>query len=153
MSVVAIVLLVVAGLVVFAIAAAVIGRESHRLDALNPKAIYELDEATDYVAEHLPADSQARLTHDEVRQLLRWHMDQLRSDGLQPAAPDEQAQDIDDVVVVEEAGAAGYLIGRAEAAGLDVEDVDVVEVVDAHLAYLDAIGAVGPPAAEDGGTA
>ena len=146
MSVLAIVLVVVAAVLVFTIAAVVIGRESHRLDALAPKAVYVLEDATDYVAEHLPEASQARLSHDDVRQLLRWHMDQLRSEGLQPPAADDHVQDIDDLVVVEEAGAAGYLIGRAEAAGLAVEDVDVVEVVDAHLAYLDAIGAVGPPA-------
>jgi hypothetical protein len=31
---------------------------------------------------------------------------------------------------------------------MDVTDVDVVNVVDAHLAYFDAIGAVGPPATD-----
>lgn len=145
----ALVLLVVAGIGVFAIAAVVIGRESHRLDAVSPRALYVLEEATDYVADHVPEASQARLTHDEVRELLRWHMEQLRSEGLQPPVADDHVQDIDELVVVEEAGAAGYLIGRAEATGLDVEDVDVVEVVEAHLAYLDAIGAVGPPADDD----
>ena len=35
---------------------------------------------------------------------------------------------------------------RADAGGMEVEDVDVVEVVDAHLDYLAEIGAVGPPA-------
>ena len=137
----------------FAIAAAVIGRESHRLDAVAPRAVYDLDEAVEYVADHLPRGSQARLTHDEVRQLLRWHMDPLREEGLQPPVADDHVQDIDEPVVVEEAGAAGYLIGRAEAAGLEVDDVDVVQVVDAHLAYLDAIGAVGPPAEGDRSTA
>ena len=44
----------------------------------------------------------------------------------------------------------GYLIGEAERDGVDlVDDVDAVAVVEAHLAYLDAIGAVGPPAAGD----
>ena len=142
----ALVLVVVAALAVFAIAAAVIGRESHRLDAVAPRAVYDLDEATGYVADHLPPASQARLTHDDVRQLLRWHMDLLREEGLQPPVADDQVQDIDEPVVVEEAGAAGYLIGRADAADLELDDVDVVQVVDAHLAYLDAIGAVGPPA-------
>ena len=45
--------------------------------------------------------------------------------------------------------AVGYVIGQAEAAGLHVDDIDVVNVVEAHLAYLDAIGAVGPPALDD----
>jgi hypothetical protein len=51
-------------------------------------------------------------------------------------------------VVVEETDAAGYLIGQVDATGMDVEDVDVVHVVDAHLAYFESIGAVGPPAEE-----
>ncbi len=146
MTVVAIVVLVVAAVAVFAIAAGVVGREAHRLDAVAPRAVYVLDEAVDYVSERLPSDSQARLTPDEVRQLLRMHMAQLREKGLQPPVAVDHVQDIDDPVVVDETSAAGYLIGRAEAAGMEVEDIDVVRVVDAHLAYFDAIGAVGPPA-------
>ena len=34
---------------------------------------------------------------------------------------------------------------------MDVADVDVVHLVDAHLAYFEAIGAIGPPAADDYG--
>jgi hypothetical protein len=140
-------ILVVAAVAVFAIAAVVIGREAHRLDSVAPRATYVLDDAVEYVADHLPPDSQARLTHDEVRRLLQLHMGQLRRYGLQPPAALDQVQDIEGVVV-EETDAAGYLIGQVDAAGMDVDDVDVVNVVDAHLAYFDAIGAVGPPAAD-----
>jgi hypothetical protein len=147
--VLAVLILVVAGLAVFAIAAVTVGREAHRLDAVAPRATYVLDDAVEFVADNLPAESQARLTHDEVRQLLRMHMAQLREDGLQPAQAVDHIQDISEPVVVEETDAAGYLIGRAEAAGLDVEDVDIVHVVDAHLAYFESIGAIGPPAADD----
>jgi len=147
-TVLVIVLLVLAALAVFAIAAAAIGRESRRLDALNPRAVYVLEEAVEYVADHLPPESQARLTHEEVERLLVLHMRQLREKGLQPPVAVDHVQDITDPVVIDETSAAGYLIGQAEAEGLQVEDVDVVHVVDAHLAYFDAIGAVGPPAAE-----
>src|SRR5258708_4200649 len=147
MTLAVIFILVVAAVAVFAIAAVVIGREAHRLDAVAPRATYVLDDAVEYVADHLPAESQARLTHDEVRRLLQLHMGQLRRYGLQPPAAVDQVQDIDRVVV-EETDAAGYLIGQVDAAGMDVDDVDVVNVVDAHLAYFDAIGAVGPPAAD-----
>jgi hypothetical protein len=58
----------------------------------------------------------------------------------------DHVQDIEEPVVVEETGAVGYLIGRAEAAGIDVDDTDIVHVVDAHLEYFEAIGAVGPEA-------
>ena len=145
MSVAVVLILAVAAVAVFAIAAATIGREARRLDALAPRATYVLDEAVDYVADHLPADSQARLTPGEVRQLLQLHMAQLRRYGLQPPVAVDQVQNID-AVVVEETDAVGYLIGQVDAAGMDVTDVDVVNVVDAHLAYFDYIGAVGPPA-------
>ena len=145
MSVAVVFILAVAAVAVFAIAAATIGREARRLDALAPRATYVLDEAVEYVADHLPADSQARLTPGEVRQLLQLHMAQLRRYGLQPPVAVDQVQNID-AVVVEETDAVGYLIGQVDAAGMDVTDVDVVNVVDAHLAYFDYIGAVGPPA-------
>jgi len=41
-------------------------------------------------------------------------------------------------------------LGEAETMGVELlDDVDVVNVVDAHLAYFDAIGAVGPTATAD----
>jgi hypothetical protein len=129
-----------------------VGREAHRLDAVAPRAVYVLDDAVDYVADQLPPDSQARLTHDEVRTLLRLHMAELREHGLQPPRAVDHRQDIDEPVIIEETDAAGYLIGQADAAGLHVEDVDVVRVVEAHLAYFDAIGAVGPPAIDPDAT-
>jgi hypothetical protein len=145
----AIVILVLAGLSVFAIAVIAIGREAHRLDAVAPRAVYDLEEAVEFVADALPEVSQARLTHDEVRQLLRAHMAQLRAKGLQPPSAVDQRQEIVSSVVVDDTGAAGYLIGQAERRGLDVTDEDVVHVVDAHLAYLRDIGAIGPPASTD----
>ena len=45
---------------------------------------------------------------------------------------------------------AGYLLADAERSDLVIlDDVDVVNVVDAHLAYFEAIGAVGPRAGDD----
>jgi hypothetical protein len=146
MTVVVVALLVFAAAAVFAIAAVVIGREAHRLDAVAPRAVYDLDEAVAFVADRLPPDSQARLSHDDVRALLVLHMARLREEGLQPPKVVDRPQDIDVPVVVEEASDAGYVIGRAESEGLRVDDVDVLDVVDAHLAYFDAIGAVGPRA-------
>jgi hypothetical protein len=142
----AIAILVLAGLSVFAIAAIAIGREARRLDAVAPRAVYDLEEAVEFVADTLPEHSQARLTHDEVRQLLRAHMTQLRSKGLQPPSAVDQRQEIESPLVVDDTDAAGYLIGHADLRGLDVTDEDVVHVVDAHLAYLRDIGAVGPAA-------
>ena len=142
----AVVLIVVAVVAVFAIAAGTIGREAHRLDSVAPRAIYDLDEAVTIVADAVPAASQARLTHDEVRQLLRIHMGRLHRLGLQPVDVTDRRQDIVVPTFLEEVDEVAYVIGGAEANGIDATDEDVSAVVAAHLTYLDEIGAVGPPA-------
>ena len=149
MTPIAVVLLVVAALVVFVVAAMVIGREARRLDAVAPRAWYDPDEAVVFVADRIPAASQARLTPDEVLQLLRIHMGRLHQLGLQPADVTDRRQDIAVPTFLEEVDEVAYVIGGAEANHLEVADDDVAAVVDAHLAYLDAIGAVGPAASAD----
>jgi hypothetical protein len=141
------VFLVAAALVTFAIAAGVVGREAHRLDAVAPRSVYVVDEAVEFVAEYLPVDSQARLTPAELEQLLTIHMRWLHAKGLQPTNVIDRRQDIADLVIVGENDLTAYLLAEAEQAGIEIlDDVDVVNVVDAHLAYFEAIGAVGPKA-------
>ena len=88
------VFVVIAALVVFVIAAVVIGREAHRLDAVAPRVVYRLDEAVDYVAEHVPPATQARLTPAEVEQLLIFHLRWLHAKGLQPIDVVDRRQDL-----------------------------------------------------------
>ena len=149
MPAITIVLVVLAAVCTFAIAAVVVGREARRLDSVAPRSVYIPEEAVEFVAEHLPADTQSRLTPDELEQLLTFHMRWLHAKGLQPANVVDRRQDISSPVVVTEDTLAGYLLGEAERNGIAIlDDVDVVRVVDAHHAYFEAIGAVGPPASE-----
>lgn len=141
---------VVAAVAVFVMAAVVVGREAHRLDALAPRVIYNLDEAVEFVADRVPPATQARLTPAEVERLLTFHMRWLHAKGLQPRDVTDRPQDIETPTVIDEDTVVGYILGEADREGVDViDDVDVVAVVDAHLAYFDAIGAVGPRAAGD----
>jgi hypothetical protein len=145
-----IVFAVLAALSVFVIAAAAVGREAHRLDAVAPRAVYQLDEAVDFVCDRLPEASQARLTPEEVEQLLVFHMRWLHEQGLQPDDVVDSPQSISEPVVLTEDALTAYLIGKAEENGVELlDDVDAVNVVEAHLQYFDAIGAVGPPAPLD----
>ena len=133
-----------------AIAAAVVGRGAHRLDAVAPRAVYQLDGAVDFVCDRLPEGSQARLTPGEVEQLVTYHMRWLHEQGLQPDGVVDRPQSIVEPVVLTEDALTAYLIGEAEANDIDLlDDVDAVNVVEAHLQYFEAIGAVGPPAPLD----
>ena len=139
--------IILATLLVFAIAAITVGREARRLDSFAPRAVYELEQATKYVADRLPSDSQARLTFEELRKLLVFHMRWLHDKGLQPLGVIDRRQDIVEEIVISEETVTAYLLGAAEKNRIDIlEDVDVVHVVQAHLEYFDAIGAVGPVA-------
>jgi len=145
MSAVIVFAIVVATVLVFVIAAITIGREARRLDGLSPRAVYELEQATQFVADRLPADSQARLTYADVRKLLVFHMRWLHDSGLQPNNVVDRRQDIVDEIVIDEQTLTAYLLGAAEQNRIEIlDDVDVAQVVKAHLEYFDAIGAVGP---------
>lgn len=150
MSAITFVFLIVSVFLVFAIAAITIGREARRLDAVAPRAVYEIDIAIDWVADQLPEETQARLTGDELRALLIAHLNWMHQRGLLPEKVTDRPQDIDTPVVVDETTVAAYLLGEAERLGVAIlDDVDVIQVVDAHLLYFDAIGAVGPQTSTD----
>ena len=141
--------IVIAAVGVFLIAALTIGREARRLDAMAPRAVYQLEQATDFVAMSLSETTQSRLTMEELEKLLVMHMNWLHSKGLLPAKAVDQRQDISTPIVVTEDSLIAYLLGESDKAGIQImDDVDLVNVTDAHLAYFDAIGAVGPVADE-----
>lgn len=142
-----VVFIVVAALIVFVVAAVTVGREARRLDAVAPRVVYRIDEAVVFVGDRLPPDTQARVTFDEVEAMLREHLNWLGERGLQAPDTVDRRQDIVDEVVVDMDALTAHLLARSADRGVDIlDDVDVVRVVDAHLAYLDAIGAVGPRA-------
>lgn len=147
MPAITLILIIAGALCTFVIAAVVVGREARRLDSVAPRSVYIVDEAVEFVAEYLPSDTQARLTPDELEQLLTFHMRWLHAKGLQPSNVVDRRQDITTPVVVTEDTLTGFLFGEAERNGIEIlDDVDVVRVVDAHHAYFEAIGAVGPQA-------
>jgi len=145
MSAVLVVASIIAALLVFVIAAVIVGREARRLDSVAPRAVYELEQATQFVADNLPSETQARLTFAELRKLLVFHMRWLHDKGLQPAGVVDRRQDIVDEVVIDEQTLTAYLLDAAEKNNIEIlDDVDAVYVVKAHLKYFDAIGAIGP---------
>ena len=111
--------------------------------------MYVIEEAVDFVADRLPPQTQARLTPEELAELLTLHMRWLHAKGLQPTNVIDRRQDIDELVVVGEDTLVAFLLGEADRSGVELlDDADVVNVVDAHHAYFEAIGAVGPKAVD-----
>jgi hypothetical protein len=131
---------------VFAIAAVVVGREARRLDAVPPRPTFDLDEAVEWVAGHLPYEVSAVLSHADVRRIIDWNLEFFRtkaSSGNGHAVPAEGP------VVVGGAETVDYVLRRAAATGEPYTAPQVHAVLDAQMTYLEAIGAIGPEAPPD----
>ena len=128
----ALVLIVLAAAAVFVIAAVVVGREAHRLDAASPRPVFDLDEAVGWVAERLPVEVASRLSHADVRAMLERSLERLPIGG-------------EDGMVADDETVAHVL------AGSDWGEADVWLVVDLEVSYLEAIGAISSPPPERGG--
>ena len=131
----------------FAIAAIVIGREARRLDAEPPRPVFDPDEAVEYVANHLPFEVSAELSHDDVRRILEWNLEFFRSKGLAPN--NGSAMQTDAPIVVLAGETVAWVIERAERAGHGYTAEQVHAVLEAQMSYLEAIGAIGPEASPD----
>lgn len=162
-------------MVVVAIGLVLIGRETARLAGSARPAVFDLAEATDFIADRLAPEVQARISHGDVRWILLADADLLEE---ATADPDERrfpwsrrplvvgrpipVRDADGEVidpghdgpadpfgqVVDEDLAVARILTAAEEAGRDLADEDIAAVLDCRLAYLEAIGAVGGQAAD-----
>jgi hypothetical protein len=140
-STVLVVLLVVLTLVlVVGIAFYAVGREVVLLEQRVAPSVYELEEAVPFIADRLPEDVTARISHDDVRWILRVDAEELEAATAEAVAAGEEDE------VVDPDGAVGRVLARTADERPDLLDEDVVAVIDARLAYLQAIGAVGDEA-------
>lgn len=141
----------IGAVVVVAIAVVALGVAVGRLEHETAPAIYQLEDAVDYIAQELPEEVTARVSFDDVRTVLRWHLDWFATVGLST----RYGQDLGD-----EAVAAGEQAVAADEAAVEAvvarslreggpEAVDVVCILDLQMRYLAEIGAVGPRA-DDG---
>lgn len=133
--------------VVFAIAAVLIGREAKRLDAVPPRPVFDIGEAVAFVAEHLPFEVSAVLSHDDVRQIIDWNLEFFRTKGV--SGNGHAPNPVDAPVVVGGAETVDYVLAKAAATGADYSAAQIHAVLDAQMQYLEAIGAIGPEAPPD----
>jgi len=138
---VVVVVLVLIVAISFVVAAVVVGREARRLGAQRKRPIYRLEDAVEHVADRLPFEVAAQVTHEDVRILLRWHLNALQfEDGAILAVADDPT--VGDPLVVSDRDAVAALARRARATLPEVTTPQIQAVVDAHLDYLVAIGAI-----------
>ena len=164
--------------VIVVIALLVVGRETDRLARSARPAVFDLTQATAFIAERLSPETQARISHDDVRWVLLADADLLEEATADPndrkypwsratrvvaGRPIPVRNDAGEIVnpddgdsaeplgqVVDEDVAVARLLALAEASGRDLADEDIAAVLDARLGYLEQIGAVGGVANDPG---
>jgi len=138
--------------VVTAIAFAALGLIVGRLEGERSPAVYQLDEGVDWIVERLPGEVTSRLSYDDVRQVLLWHLDWFEEVGVSSPYGTELAGDgvISEGAVADSEAAVDAVVARcietAATAGGGIEPVDVVCVLELQMRYLAHIGAVGSAA-------
>ena len=135
-----------------ALAAYAVMRVSSRLAHTRARAVYDLFEAVDFVAERLPDALSAKLSYDDVEAVLLWRLDHLRLRGSATYGRGDttaaEAEDQEEPVVTSDDDSVDYVLAKAEASGRDIDALDVVVVLDLESQFLRTIGALGPPAEE-----
>ena len=136
---------IVIGLVV-AIAAWIVVREAGRVAKEPPPAIFDTEEAFDWVVAHVPDIVAATLTPDDVRRILDFQLEFFERKGLSGNGSSRHAQG---PVVIGAAETVAYILQRSEATGEAYLPEQVHAVIETQLTYLRSIGAVGPKAESD----
>jgi hypothetical protein len=133
---------------VCAIAAWFVMHEASRQTMAPRPPIYSMDEAYEWVRRHLDELVASTLTPDEVRAILRYQIDFFTKQGVtQNGESPHLAAD----VVIGLSETVAYIVERTRADGDALLAEQVYPVVETQLAYLRAIGAVGPPRAQPSG--
>lgn len=141
----------VGAVAVVVIAFVAVGLAVGRLEQETAPAVYRLSDAVDYVADRLPDEVTARISYDDVRVVLGWHLDWFAAVGLATSHGVElgdSAVAVDEMAVADTDAACDAVVARSLQEG-GPDPVDVVCILEAQLSYLAEIGALSagePPA-------
>lgn len=138
-------LLVLCGLLILAVAGYAVSRASARLSRTEGVSVFDLKQAVAWVEERLPKG--VEVSGEAIARLLMLQVDYLRACGVATFGNADQVA----VEAAEEFGAVTLneddmttaVLRLAWEEGLDVDEVDVVVVLDANNGYLRSIGAIG----------
>jgi hypothetical protein len=126
---------------VFGIAAILVIREAGRIADEPPPALFDPDDAFEFVVEELPDEVAATLTPDDVRRILDFEVEFLQQGGVVGNGSSRPATG---PVFFGGPETTAYILERASASGEAYLPEQVDAVMETQLRYLRAIGAVGP---------
>jgi hypothetical protein len=132
---------VVAAAATFVIAAVAVGSVTASQSLKPRRALYDLEQAVEFVADRLPGDVTATISYEDVRRVLSWHVDYLSAKGVASYRTDDDMNP--SLVVVSDDEPVAWILGEADRVGMVIADEHVVEILRAQDDYYRSIGAIG----------
>ncbi|MCP4223639.1 MAG: hypothetical protein GY773_09885 [Actinomycetia bacterium] len=129
-------LVAAATLIVVIVALVFVGWAVGKTAEMPDQIVIDAEEGIEFCAEALPVEVTSVLTYDELRRLLRLHLEWVQVYHWAPATEG------DGPALFEELDSVDYLVERADVVGLDVSRETIVAVIKAHSAYLQVMGAI-----------
>ncbi len=126
----------IALVLVVVIALVFVGDAVGKTTAMPDQIVLDVHEAINFCAEALPSDVTATMTFDELRRLLRLHLEWIQAYHWSPEGSD------DGPILFEEFDALDYVMERCAAVRLQVPRTQVAQVIDVHSSYLQVMGAI-----------
>ncbi len=129
-------LLIVAAVLIVAVAFVAIGHAVGTTEAMPAQIVVDMHEAIEFCAEALPAEATAVLSYDELRRLLRLHLEWIQAYHWSPEGRSSGP------IVFEQFDALDYVMERVQVTEIDVTRDHAAAVIQAHSDYLQVMGAI-----------
>ena len=111
------------------------------------KVIFDIDKATDFVADNLPEAITGKLSYQDVELLIKWELTYFRQRGIVTYGSvdflAEKASQSVETVFAHEDELVDQLYAQATENNLEIEAVDIVCVTELVNQYLVKVGAIG----------
>lgn len=130
------VLLAIAAVIVIAVALLMVGWAVGKTTSMPDQIVIDAEEGIEFCAEALPVEVTSVISYDELRRLLRLHLEWIQAYHWAPEGDGRGP------IVFEELDAADYMVERADSIGLEVSREHLVAVIGAHSSYLQVMGAI-----------
>ncbi len=132
----AVVLLIVAAVLIVALAFAFTGWAVGKTESMPDQIVVDAHEAIEFCAQALPGNVTAELSYDDLRRVLRMHLEWIQAYDFAPEGG------VDGPIVFEQFDAVDYVMERADVNHLDISRDHVAAIVAAHSDYLQVMGAI-----------
>lgn len=130
---------------IVAIAFAAVSRVSIELEGTVAPALLEVDDAVEAVAEAVPYEVSAVVSHEEVHTVVLWVLQFFEALGMSSVYGEELGGDwvLDDRAVADEIGVVDHAVAQGITTNSTIDPVHITVIVDEFISYLRDIGAVG----------